>query len=89
MSCDDWVHVDDYDKEVSQLEDTISDLRLEIESRADNETFTLAEIILIRDRLLNGGLIEDAILELNQLIGLHDDSVRVAAMSKLNEMEGI
>lgn len=92
MSCvnyDDWVHVDDYDKEVTSLEDEITDLKEEIEARKDNETFTLAEVILVRDKLLRGELVEEVVMDLNRLISYHDVAVREAAISKLNEMEGI
>lgn len=92
MSCinyDDWIHYDDYNKEVTALEDQIADLKEEIEARADNEVFTLAEIILIRDRLLNETPVSSIIDELNKVIGFHDVSIRVAAMTKLNELENM
>jgi hypothetical protein len=83
---DDWIHWDDYDNEVTALEDQIADLKEEIEARANNEVFTLAEIILIRDRLLSGAPVSSVIDELNKVIGFHDVSVRVTAMTKLNEL---
>jgi hypothetical protein len=84
---DDWIHWDDYDKEVTALEDQIADLKEEIEARANNEVFTLAEIILIRDGLLHGLGTYDAINNLNKLIASHNASIRVAAMSKINNLE--
>ena len=89
MSYDDWVHVDDYNKEVSELEDGITDLKEEIEARKDNEIFTIAEVILVRDKLLRGELVEEVVMDLNRLISYHDAAVREAAISKLNEMEGV
>jgi hypothetical protein len=87
---DSWNDVDECqptEEEVIKLENEISDLKEEIEARADDEVFTLAEIILARDKLLNGGSVYEVIDELNKLIGYHDASVREAAMTKINEME--
>lgn len=91
MSCisyeEDWIHIDDYEKEVTALEDEIHDLRLEIESRRDNEVFTLAEVILIRDKLLADVDTYKVIAALNKLIGYHDEEIRLAAIAKVNELE--
>jgi hypothetical protein len=73
--------------EVIKLENEINDLREEIEARAEDEVFTLAEIMLARDKLSEGGSVYEVIDELNKLIGYHDASVREAAMTKINEME--
>jgi archaellum component FlaC len=93
MSCiryqDDWIHVDDYSAEVERLENRIEDLKDELENRANDEVFTLCEVILARDKLLEGSSIDDVIADLNELIAAHDASIRVAAMSKINEMEGV
>lgn len=91
MACiryeEDWIHVDDYSAEVERLENRIEDLKDEIENRADDEVFTLAEIILIRDSLLHGLGTYDAINNLNKLISSHSEPVRVSAMTKINELE--
>jgi regulator of replication initiation timing len=89
---DSWNDADECqptEEEVIKLENEISDLKEEIEARAEDEVFTLAEIMRLRDRLLNGESVYGVISDMNQLIGYHDASVRVAAATKVKEMEGV
>ena len=72
-----------------ELEKEIADLNEEIENRADDEVYTLAEIMRLRDRLLNGESVYSVISDMNLLIGYHAAYVRTAAASKLHEMEGV
>ena len=91
MACvtyeDDWVHVDDCSKEVERLENRIEDLKEEIENHADDEVYTLAEIMLARDKLLHGMSVYEVVDDLNKLIAAHGVDVRMAAVSKINELE--
>lgn len=91
MACiryeDDWIHVDDYTEEVEKLENKIQDLKEEIENLEYDEVYTLAEIMLARDKLLHGVSVYEVVDDLNKLIASHRVSVRSQAVAKINELE--
>ena len=91
MACiryeDDWIHIDDYTEEVEKLENKVQDLKEEIENLEYDEVYTLAEIMLARDKLLNGASVYEVVGDLHELIAAHRASVRAEAVSKLNELE--
>lgn len=80
---EDWVHIDDYEKEVKELNDEVYDLKEEIEARKDNEVFRLSEMMLIRDALLSGKPVSMVLDDMQQLIATHAAEVREQATAKL------
>ncbi len=66
--------------EIQYLEDKVADLEKINEELREDEVFTLAEIMLIRDHYSD---YRDIGEELDRLIGMHDKSVRKKAQDRL------
>ena len=77
---EDWVHIDDYNKEIQQLQDRISELEAVNRDMVDDEVTTLSDIMLIRDHYSDYSDVKE---ELDYIIKAHDKSVRQKAQEYL------
>ena len=79
---EDWVHVDEYWKQVNQLEDQIADLKLEVESADDDEVYTLAQIYKALEIAIDAGESQSE-QALKAIINLHRKEVREKAQQRI------
>ena len=52
---EDWVHIDDWEKQVRQYEAEIEDLKLQVKNATEDESFLLSELYRIRNLASNNG----------------------------------
>lgn len=52
---DDWVHVDDWEKQVRQYEAEIESLKMEVKNALEDEAYLLGELYRIRNLAFNEG----------------------------------
>jgi hypothetical protein len=91
---DDWndpdsVDYDDHNKEVSDLENQVEDLKLANEVMRDDEVFVLSELMLIRDDIDSGMPLQIIRGEISKLIATHSLEVREKAVKRLAELEAV
>lgn len=79
---EDWVHVDEYWKQINQLEDQIADLKLEVESADDDEVYTLAQIYKALEIAIDAGEPQSE-QALKAIINLHRKEVREKAQQRI------
>jgi hypothetical protein len=77
---EDWVHIDDHNKEIQQLQDRISELETVNRDMRDDEIAVLSDILLIRDHYSDYSDVKE---ELDHIIKMHDKSVRQKAQDYL------
>jgi len=77
---EDWVHIDDHNKEIQRLQDRISELETVNRDMVDDEVTTLSDIMLIRDHYSDYSDVKE---ELDYVIKAHDHSVRRKAQEFL------
>jgi hypothetical protein len=85
MNHDDYVHYDDHNKQVSDLENQIEDLKLTVSTLIDDEVYTLSELMLIRDDIDRGMPMQIIRGEIAKLIAIHSTEVREKAIERIAE----
>ena len=81
---EDWVHIDDYWKEIEALESQLYPLQEYEKQVLQDSAYVLSEIIKARD-LLAQGSVSSALDALNRLINLHNDDEKEQANKNLLE----
>jgi hypothetical protein len=85
MNYDDYVHYDDHNKQVSDLENQVEDLKLQVEVMLDDEVFVLSELMLIRDDIDSGIPLQIIRGELTKLMATFSTEVREKAIERIAE----
>jgi hypothetical protein len=78
---EDWIHVDDWEKQVRQYEAEIEDLKLQVKNMAEDEAFILSNLIELRWRYSDYWDMKE---ELTYLIGLYHAETKKAAYALLD-----
>jgi hypothetical protein len=80
---DDWIHVDDHNREMQELQNEIEDLRFSVDNYQTDEIFMASELMLLRDQMVSDGVGGAVLDQLNGLLNCINDSVKEKAAGLL------
>jgi hypothetical protein len=84
---DDWIHVDDHNREIQELQNEIEDLRFSVDNYQTDEIFMASELMLLRDQMVSDGVGGAVLDQLNGLLNCIHAPVKEKAASLLLGVE--
>jgi hypothetical protein len=84
---DDFILVDDHNREIKELEDELEDLRFKVDNYETDEIFMVSELMLLRDQMVSDGVGGASLDRLNTLLNCISAPVKEKAASLLIGVE--
>jgi len=80
---DDWIHVDDHNREIQELKNEIDDLQFKVDNYETDEVSMVSDLMLLRDQMVSDGVGGAVLDQLNGLLNCINDSVKEKAAGLL------
>ena len=84
---DDFILLDDHNREIQELQNEIEDLRFSVDNYQTDEIFMVSELMLLRDQMVSDGVGGASLDRLNTLLNCIPAPVKEKAASLLLGVE--
>jgi hypothetical protein len=84
---DDFILVDDHNREIQELQNEIEDLRFSVDNYQTDEVFMVSELMLLRDQMVSDGVGGAVLDQLNGLLNCISAPVKEKAAGLLLGVE--